>query len=272
MHDYSAARLYNSYLISTDNINTAISETYKFLRENIFCDDQLSDTDDIEQYSHPDLLICSKEDVTAKNITVDQIRKLREFIYKSSVISGYKVGIIVSADLMNENAANSCLKMLEDTPKKSLIILLTSLPAALIPTIRSRCSKISYHSGNTKGSDNEDYNKFLKIFAEKDRVEGKNSLIREFAGKDRSRWLSFAIKLEQLFGKLVKLRSGLEVDLTAYEREIYSRFDILSYEQLEYESKQMSELIRDVVEYDLDLKAATILLLGYFNNPGSNLE
>ena len=168
IQDYNAGRLYISYLVSTDDLNHALSEIYKFLVEKIFQDHSQLNKNEIAKYSYPDLLLCEKEELTAKNITVEQIRKLREFIHKSSVISGHKVGIISPADLMNDNAANSCLKMLEDTPANSLLILVTSLPAALLPTIRSRCARISYHFDESSPVINNDYQKFLQIFS-KDR-------------------------------------------------------------------------------------------------------
>lgn len=264
--DFNAKRLYSSYLVSTDDIDFALTEIYKFLIEKVFRDDSVTNYDDLSnKYIHPDLFICGKEEVTSKNITVEQVRNLREFIHKSSIISGYKVGIITPADLMNDNAANSCLKMLEDTPSNSLIILLTTVPAGLLPTIRSRCSKIFYHTGDAEIVGADEYQRFLQIFAEGKVFEQKNSLIKEFANKDRSKWLSFAMKLEDLFAKFVKLRAGAVVDLIPYEREIYNRFKLQSNEDMLYEFRQLSVFIQSVVEYDLDLKLGTVILLDFFN-------
>lgn len=262
--DHSAGRLYNSYLVSTNDVNDALEQIYNFLVEKIFCEEEAPSADKLQKYTHPDLFLCTKEDVKAKNITVEQVRKLREFIQKSSVISGYKVAIITPADLMNDNAANSCLKILEDTPGHSLIILLTSMPAALLQTIRSRCARISCHVEDQGVIINNDYQKFLEIFSEDSGFESQNSLIKEFSGKDRSRWIDFAVKLEELLCKFIKIRSGVTIDLIAYERAIYNKFISLSTAKIEYRHKQLSLLIQDVVKYDLDLKMSAILLLDYF--------
>ncbi|MCX8225744.1 MAG: DNA polymerase III subunit delta', partial [Sulfitobacter sp.] len=43
------------------------------------------------------------------------------------------------ADLMNPNAANALLKMLEEPPARAVILLISHRPSGLLPTIRSRC-------------------------------------------------------------------------------------------------------------------------------------
>jgi DNA polymerase-3 subunit delta' len=55
-----------------------------------------------------------------------------------------RVFLIEDADRMNESAANALLKTLEEPPTTSFLILITSQPAALLPTIRSRCQAIYF--------------------------------------------------------------------------------------------------------------------------------
>ncbi|NLF23078.1 MAG: hypothetical protein GX590_07940 [Lentisphaerae bacterium] len=55
---------------------------------------------------------------------------------------GWKVGVLAGADRMNEPAANAFLKMLEEPPDRTLILLLTDAPQILLPTIRSRCQRL----------------------------------------------------------------------------------------------------------------------------------
>ncbi|GGD03452.1 DNA polymerase III subunit delta' [Aquisalinus flavus] len=97
----------------------------------------------VGQKAHPDLFIAErqwddKKDRLAGEITVDTIRQLISFMGRTSG-SGYRVAIIDSADDLNRNAANALLKVLEEPPAKALVILLTSAPGRLLPTIRSRC-------------------------------------------------------------------------------------------------------------------------------------
>lgn len=72
-------------------------------------------------------------------ITVDEIRKLLSFFHLSSTDGGWRVAIIDAADEMNTAAANALLKLLEEPPRDTLILLVAHQPARLLPTIRSRC-------------------------------------------------------------------------------------------------------------------------------------
>ncbi len=74
-----------------------------------------------------------------KEIKVDQIRKINKFARKTSAEGGWKIILIDEAETLNRNAQNALLKILEEPPKKTLIILVSSKPGLFLPTIRSRC-------------------------------------------------------------------------------------------------------------------------------------
>lgn len=74
-----------------------------------------------------------------KEISADQIRQVREKIYNSSWLNGYKVVVLDEAELLNEESANAFLKILEEPPAKSIIFILSEDDNLLLPTIRSRC-------------------------------------------------------------------------------------------------------------------------------------
>ena len=76
------------------------------------------------------------------NITVDQVRKLNYFFALSSTDSKRRVVIIDSVDDLNNNSANALLKSLEEPPKDCLFLLISHQPAALLPTIKSRCIEL----------------------------------------------------------------------------------------------------------------------------------
>ena len=97
----------------------------------------------VAQKAHPDLFVAErawdeKKEKFAGEITVDTIRQLISFMTRTSE-TGRKVAIIDSADELNRNAANALLKVLEEPPACTLLLLLTSAPGRLLPTIRSRC-------------------------------------------------------------------------------------------------------------------------------------
>lgn len=99
--------------------------------------------------SHPDLVwIGPEEDKT--QISVDQIRAVSERLSKTSFRRGYKIAIVEPAHQMTPGAANSLLKTLEEPTRESLLILVTSRPSALMPTVRSRCQKITIRRPSTE--------------------------------------------------------------------------------------------------------------------------
>ncbi|OYY73749.1 MAG: DNA polymerase III subunit delta' [Gammaproteobacteria bacterium 28-57-27] len=94
-----------------------------------------------EKDSKDDEASKDKKDNKAKDIKVDAVREFCAGLYLSSSFQHGKVGVIEPADVMNAAAANSLLKTLEEPPAGTLIILVTSQPARLPITIRSRCQR-----------------------------------------------------------------------------------------------------------------------------------
>lgn len=75
-------------------------------------------------------------------IVVDDVRAVSNFLRLTSAEGGWRVVIVDSADEMNRNAANALLKVLEEPPKRALLLLVCHAPGRLLPTIRSRCRKL----------------------------------------------------------------------------------------------------------------------------------
>jgi DNA polymerase III subunit delta' len=101
----------------------------------------------ISAQSHPDLLVLERlteGGKTKKSISVDQARDLPEFFSKSPSRAPYRVAIIDAADDLNPNAANALLKVLEEPPERGVLFLVTHAPGRLLPTIRSRCRRLSF--------------------------------------------------------------------------------------------------------------------------------
>ena len=88
--------------------------------------------------SHPDFhLVRVPEDKTI--ISVAQMRDLIAELGLTSQHGGRRVAIVEPADAMNTAAANALLKTLEEPGAGTLLILVSSRPARLPATIRSRC-------------------------------------------------------------------------------------------------------------------------------------
>ena len=75
----------------------------------------------------------------SRKISVDEIRDLEKMMNQSSPRGTWKIGVIVDADRMGDSAENAFLKTLEEPPRESLLLLLSSEPEKLLDTIWSRC-------------------------------------------------------------------------------------------------------------------------------------
>ncbi|MDA7425241.1 DNA polymerase III subunit delta' [Thalassococcus lentus] len=83
-----------------------------------------------------------KGDKLATDIRVTEVRKLQGFFGLSAADGGRRVVIVDSADELNVQAANAILKMLEEPPARTTLLLIAHQPAGLLPTIRSRCREL----------------------------------------------------------------------------------------------------------------------------------
>jgi DNA polymerase-3 subunit delta' len=112
---------------------------------------------------HPDLVIIGRDDVhgideelsahavdrvkdrkerVGKIIDVDYMRLLGNWLTRKAWEAKRRVAVIVDAERMNVNGANAFLKSLEEPAQGAVVLLTSSSPAFLRPTIRSRCASI----------------------------------------------------------------------------------------------------------------------------------
>ncbi len=78
-------------------------------------------------------------------IRIAAIRMLEHKINFSPIEANYKIFIIEDAHNVNIKTQNAFLKTLEEPPENTVIILTTSQPQNLLPTILSRCQKVAFH-------------------------------------------------------------------------------------------------------------------------------
>lgn len=99
----------------------------------------------VENKNHPDVYWTEIEK-NAKNIKIDNIRKLQHSVRLSPIESDYKIFIIKDADRMNEEASNCLLKTLEEPAQNTIFILITKSLLRIKETIKSRCQIIRFHT------------------------------------------------------------------------------------------------------------------------------
>lgn len=91
--------------------------------------------------THPDIQVIEPAGA-ADMIKVEQVREAVHFLSQTPQIAEWKLVYVSAAHRMNINAANALLKILEEPPGNSLLILESDRPQLLIPTVRSRCRKL----------------------------------------------------------------------------------------------------------------------------------
>ena len=87
----------------------------------------------IEAGSHPDMrrlerLVNEKTGNLARNISVDQVRELGEFLSLTSALSPWRVVVIDTVDELETSGANALLKILEEPPANTLFFLVSHAP------------------------------------------------------------------------------------------------------------------------------------------------
>lgn len=95
--------------------------------------------------NHPDLKIveCLPK---KKNISIEQIREVGDFMSKQAQLSGYRCVVIALAEQMSESAANALLKVLEEPGEQSLFVLLVCRMGGVKATIKSRCQILRFQA------------------------------------------------------------------------------------------------------------------------------
>ncbi len=90
---------------------------------------------------HPDVRLLAPEGESTQ-ILIQSVRDLAAELSLTAHADGYKIAIVAPADAMNPFAANALLKTLEEPPARTLVLLVTGQPSRLLPTLRSRCSRL----------------------------------------------------------------------------------------------------------------------------------
>jgi len=101
--------------------------------------------------THPDYTNVAPTE-EGKQIGVDVVRELIEKLSTTSQFGGKTVAVIENAEQLNRNSANALLKTLEEPTPNTVLILISSYPHRLLPTIRSRCLQLNFPVPNESTS------------------------------------------------------------------------------------------------------------------------
>src|SRR5580698_2600827 len=97
----------------------------------------------IAAQAQPDLLILERtpneKGVLRQHITVDDVRRSVAFFGSTAGEGGWRVAVVDAVDELNRFDANALLKVLEEPPERTLLLLVCHSAARVLPTLRSRC-------------------------------------------------------------------------------------------------------------------------------------
>jgi DNA polymerase-3 subunit delta' len=91
--------------------------------------------------THPDVRIVVRDE-DRRDVRIEQVRELSRWLALQPLMATRKVAIVDDAHCLNEHGQNALLKTLEEPPGRSVLILVSSSAALLLPTVRSRCQLV----------------------------------------------------------------------------------------------------------------------------------
>ncbi|MDH3982035.1 MAG: hypothetical protein OES84_03945, partial [Kiritimatiellaceae bacterium] len=148
---YESGRLAHAYVIVGSPRGNALQFAESFLKL-LFCQssekpcNECASCRQVEAHKHVDNLWIEPQS-KSRQILADDVRGLIQRMTQTSFEGGWKAGIVLCADCMNNNSENALLKTLEEPPPKSILLLITDSAESLLPTIISRCQKIVLSTG-----------------------------------------------------------------------------------------------------------------------------
>jgi DNA polymerase-3 subunit delta' len=185
--------------------------------------DECASCKKIDSGVHPDFLFISPE---GGQIRIEEIRAINDLLSYKPFEGKVKVVIVDEADTMNPFAANAFLKTLEQPPKDSLIILISSNPERLLDTIRSRCSRINFTTLS-----HELCEKVIKLYINKKGNEKTSeeisTLVRLSMGRPGLSIAGDLIEDRAWFIKLMKEMLNAEKDNWTSREEMERWFDFM---------------------------------------------
>lgn len=143
-------RIAHAYLLTGDD-EELLEETARLWSQTIACQDPRDDGRPCRNCAackgfaggHYRELYELRPVSRSRQILVDDMRDFEHQMSLTAAAGYRKIGVVVEADRLNDQAQNAFLKTLEEPPGKLVLLLLSTAPQRLLPTIRSRCQQIS---------------------------------------------------------------------------------------------------------------------------------
>ncbi len=193
----------------------------------------------INARNFPDVMLIHPE---GNVIKIEQMRTLRKIAYLKPMVGKKRVFIVTEAEKMTEEAANSLLKVLEEPPLFSYVILVTHNPFIIMSTIKSRCQILNFPPVSREN--------IRKVLMEKGYEEEKARVISSFVRGNLKQalgldWEDIQEKREQAWMLFLSLINKENFPL--FLRRYAFSYKALVKEEWEKILEMLSSFCRDLV-------------------------
>ncbi len=263
---YRDGKLAHAYLISTNNIDKCKEVLLKVIK-NIFCVLEYSQNCNKCSLCHlidintlPSLRIIYPD---GNFIKKDQILELKNLFAKASQFTKESIYIIVNAEKMNKEAANTMLKFLEEPQGNVIGFFITNHKENIMPTISSRCQLLKLNFAtelyDQLGISLEKYNEYeevVKNYLSKIETEKSKSIL--YNGEYLSNYEKEDIKvIFQII--LKKYLSVLENKLLKRETQNISDYTFLNQLNIDNLKKKINLIIEILNEINYNINVNLML-------------
>lgn len=99
---------------------------------------------------HPDLLWVERGTDDTR-VRIGQIRALQHALRLRSSEGGRRAAVVADAEWLNQEAQNALLRLLEEPPRDTALVLVAATSAGMLATVRSRCQRVAFRDTGTPG-------------------------------------------------------------------------------------------------------------------------
>ena len=221
-HSFSNGHIAHAYLLEGSPSKGGFDFSVRML-QLLFCgaaeksNDKCSCCQSIRSQKHVDILWLEPSS-KSRQIVVADVENLINRMNKTSFTGGWKAAVILHADRLQSAAENKLLKILEEPPERSILILVSENVNGLLPTIKSRCQRIN--CGGSEKSFDIDIENLLSIFPPQTSLEAilaTNQIIELL--KAASEYHSDQLTLDQSIDDESISKEVLDARLVAYRKQ-----------------------------------------------------
>lgn len=255
-HSFSNGHIAHAYLLEGSPSKEGFDFSVRML-QLLFCgvveesNHPCSCCQSIRSQKHVDILWLEPSS-KSRQIVVADVENLINRMNKTSFSGGWKAAVILHADRLQPMAEHKLLKILEEPPKRSILILVSENVSGLLPTIKSRCQRVK--CGGSNKSFDIDIDTLFSIFPPQTGIEAivVTNQITEFLSA-AAECHSDQLTLDQSIDNESISKEVLDARLAAYRKQDQH----MIVEQLLY-------WLRDIVAVKMKMAPSSLFFPAYY--------